>query len=167
MVRPGIAGAALLLASLGASGCHRHARGAVTPPRASKDSVGGVVAVMGTAFEQHLVLRTDTSSLELVATRNDSTALSRLGGVDVVLFGTQGPTAFAVSAFRVRGVDGAPVVDGVLVRDGARLLLRAASGTVALGNPPAAFDSLVGARLWVGGPLDTGPNVYGVIEPVE
>jgi hypothetical protein len=35
---------------------------------------------------------------------------------------------------------------------------------VRLGNPPAALRDLVGARVWITGPTETGPNPYGVIQ---
>ena len=59
----------------------------------------------------------------------------------------------------------APVIDGIVLRDGTRLALQGSHGRVNLGNPPTALRAMVGARVWVGGPLDTGPNTYGVIVP--
>jgi len=38
-------------------------------------------------------------------------------------------------------------------------------GRIPLGNPPAALRNMIGARVWIGGPLDSGPNVYGLITP--
>ena len=79
--------------------------------------------------------------------------------------GTSRIGAFEVATFEALRVDGAPVADGVLLRDGEHLALRTQHGRLVLGNPPAAFDTLIGARVWVGGPLDKGPNTYGVIAP--
>jgi len=36
-----------------------------------------------------------------------------------------------------------------------------------LGNPPAGLRALIGARVWIGGSLNTGPNTYGVIVPAQ
>jgi hypothetical protein len=127
----------------------------------------GIVSVTGTSFEQQIVLHTSAGVRALAASGTDSAALARLGGAEVVVRGTMVAARFAVTQFTVRSVGGVNVVDGVLVRDGGRLILRARSGSLALGNPPVAFDSLIGARLWVGGSLDTGPNVYGVITPTS
>jgi hypothetical protein len=95
-----------------------------------------------------------------------TTALRRLSGVEVVVRGrAQTGSEFAVSGFTVRSVDGQPALDGVLRRDGDSLVLVTPGGTVRLGNPPAPLTKLVGARIWITGPLETGPNPYGVIEP--
>ena len=160
-----LAAGLIIIASSGASGCHHHSLSDTVVPSASQDSLAGVVSVTGTSFEQHLVLRLDGSTRELAANRGDSSALSRLGGAEVVVFGAAGASRFAVTAFTVKSVGGAAVVDGTLRRDGTRFSLHTRKAILVLGNPPAAFDSLVGARIWIGGPLDSGPNVYGVIVP--
>jgi hypothetical protein len=158
----------MMTAATGA-GCHHHgaqrfgATGAV-----GADSVSGVVSITGTAFEQHIVLCTASGIRALtMSSADDSLALSALGGANVVAYGAARPNGFELSRFVVRSVDGRAVADGVLVREGTRYILRTRSDTLALGNPPAAFGMLIGARLWVGGPLDTGPNVYGVILPAS
>ena len=74
-------------------------------------------------------------------------------------------STFLVASFTVQRVEGTPVVDGVITRDGEHLVLLTATRRIRLGNPPAAFQGMIGARVWVGGPLDTGPNTYGVIRP--
>jgi hypothetical protein len=62
-------------------------------------------------------------------------------------------------------VSGAPVIDGVVREDEGKLSIETPEGRVALGNPPARLRNLVGARIWIGGPLATGPNQFGVIAP--
>lgn len=144
-------------------GCRHHARASASP--AATDSLAGIVSVTGTSYEQHLVLRVGAGTRALAASPGDSSALVRLGGAEVSVYGKAGVDRFAVAAFTVTAVSGQAVVDGVLMRDGARLVLRTRTARLALGNPPAALDSLIGARIWVGGPIDAGPNVYGVISP--
>jgi len=145
--------------------CHHALR---TPPVAIKpDSVAGIVSITGTAFEQHLVLRSGNSVTPLSAATSDSAALSRMGGVEVLVIGTRAPNLFRVERFTAVNVAGSPVVDGFVRRDGERLLLETTHGTVPLGNPPTALRSMIGARLWIGGPLDKGPNTYGVIVPAQ
>jgi hypothetical protein len=155
----------ILVASGTASGCHHHSRSDTVVSSASQDSLAGVVSVTGTSYEQHLVLIDSEGTRGLATSRDDSSALMRLGGADVVVYGADHADRFAVTAFIVRAIGGAAVVDGVLVRDGSRFVLRTRTDKLALGNAPAEFDSLVGARLWIGGQLDSGPYVYGLITP--
>lgn len=127
------------------------------------DSLTGIVSVTGTAFEQHLVLRSGNSATSLSAATSDSAALSRLGGVEVLVIGRRTPNLFRVARFTAVNVAGSPVVDGFVRNDGGRLVLETTRGPIPLGNPPTALRGMIGARIWIGGPLDTGPNTYGVI----
>ncbi len=157
---------ALLACALaaGVACSHRGAKESAAA-RPSPDSLSGTVAITGTTFEQRVVLRSGGGTTGLLLSPADSAALSRLGGVEVMLRGQADAITFRVASFVALRVDGAPVADGVLRREGERLWLETAGGKVALGNPPAALRAMVGARVWIGGPLDAGPNVYGVIAP--
>jgi hypothetical protein len=141
------------------------------PPRhtsaagAGADSLTGIVSITGTGFEQRIVLRSGDSVTYLSAATPDSAALSRIGGVEVRVTGRRTPSLFRVEHFTALSVAGAPVTDGVLRNDGGRLVLETVHGRIPLGNPPAALRSLVDARVWIGGPLDRGPNSYGLIVP--
>lgn len=145
--------------------CHPavHGSSAATAP----DSLTGIVSITGTSFEQRLVLRSGNTTTILSATPADSASLSRLGGVEVMVVGQRDDQTFRVEYFRARSVGGSPVVDGVLRNDGGRLLLETATSRIPLGNPPTALRTLVGARVWIAGPLDSGPNSYGVIVPAR
>lgn len=175
-----VAGVLLCGAQSSVTACHRgrrsrastSARNSAANPAtlaATVDSLIGIVSVTGTSFEQHLMLRgahgSRPEATTLMAAPADSIAISRLGGVEILVRGRREGNAFRVATFEVLRVDGAPVIDGVLVRDGARLALWGARGRITLGNPPAAFLQMIGARVWVSGPLDTGPNAYGIIVP--
>jgi hypothetical protein len=129
------------------------------------DSLTGIVSITGTAFEQRIVLRSSDSATYLSAAQPDSAALSRIGGLEVRVSGRRTPSLFRVEHFTALSVAGAPVSDGVLRNEGGRLVLETAHGSIPLGNPPAALRSLIGARIWIGGPLDRGPNSYGLIVP--
>jgi hypothetical protein len=156
----------LVIAATGwESGCHHRHGSQALSAAAIEDSVMGTVSITGTSFEQRVVLRAAERSIGLVATSADSAALSRLGGTEIVARGTTQRDGLHVRAFTVLSVNGSPVADGTVHRDGTHLVLRRTNGDSPLGNPPAALDSLVGARIWISGPLDTGPNSYGVIEP--
>jgi hypothetical protein len=142
------------------------------PPRVSSaaiepDSLTGIVSVTGTAFEQRVILSAGNSATPLSAAASDSAALSRLGGVEVLVVGRRTPSVFQVERFTAVSVAGSPVVDGFVRYDSGRLALETSRGRVPLGNPPTALRVMIGARIWIGGPLDTGPNSYGVIVPVQ
>lgn len=159
-------GAVLLMCGLGAlTGCCHHPSAAGVTVPVAPDSLRGVVAIAGTAFEQRIVLRSGESTVALAASAVDSAALSRSGGAEIMVRGRSEASTFRVASFAVERVDGAPVVDGVITRDGEHLVLATATRRILLGNPPVAFQGMIGARVWVGGPLDTGPNNYGVIRP--
>ncbi|MEP6495245.1 MAG: hypothetical protein ABJF01_21340 [bacterium] len=148
-------------------GCTRRGSAAIGPSEVAADSVVGIVAVTGASFEQRLILRTDRGFARLWTNAADSAALSRLGGVEVVARGQANASGLSVVRFTVRRVDNQPVVDGILRRDGEQMLLETAAGRIPLGNPPAALREMAGARVWIGGPLDRGPNVYGIIMPAR
>lgn len=139
----------------------RHTASAGAPA----DSLSGIVSITGTGFEQRIVLRSGDSVTYLSATTPDSAALSRVGGLVVRVTGRREPGLFRVEHFTAVSVAGAPVTDGVLRSDGGKLVLETVHGRIPLGNPPAALKGLVDARVWIGGPLDRGPNSYGLIVP--
>ena len=165
MIRRSLSAIVLTGLALGALACHPSAPDSPTPIGA--DSLRGIVSVTGTAFEQQIMLRSENGITRLSPSVADSIALSRVGGVEIVAVGKRTPNGFQVGRFTVISVAGSPVVDGVLRDDAGRLSLETTSGRVPLGNPPGALRKLIAARVWVGGPLDVGPNSFGVIIPPE
>ncbi len=146
---------------MASAGCQRtagHSDASVAP-----DSVVGVVSITGTGFEQRILVRSGDRVTFLSPSVSDSIALSGLGGLEVLVAGKREPNVFHVAGFRVVRLNGAPVTDGILKNDGGRLSLDTGNGAVPLGNPPSALHGMVGARIWISGPLDTGPNSFGVI----
>lgn len=156
------------IASTVATGaCHQARPSTTASPAPAADSVQGVVSVTGTGFEQRIVLRSDGRSTTLATTSADSAALSRLGGLEIVVRGRTEGAVLRVVSFTVRRLNGSAVLDGVLRADGPRIVLETTDGRVTLGNPPAALRAMIGARVWIAGPPDTGPNSYGVIRPAR
>lgn len=147
------------------AGCQRPVR--TSSPVVVTDSVTGIVSITGTGFEQQIVLHAGSTVVPLSASAADSAALSRLGGVQINVVGTRAGSALRVDHFTATRVAGAAVVDGVLRTAGDRLVIETATGQMPLGNPPAPLRRMIGARVWIGGPLDTGPNTYGVIVPAQ
>jgi hypothetical protein len=131
------------------------------------DSLSGIVSITGTSFERQLVLRSGTIAILLSAAAPDSAALSRLGGVEVLVVGRKSGKHFHVEHFTALSVAGSPVVDGVVRNYGDRLVVETTRGPLPLGNPPSGLRALNGARVWIGGPLNSGPNTYGVIVPAQ
>ena len=148
-----------------ALGCHHPApKGSVA---IEADSLTGIVSITGTSFEREIVLRSDDTAILLSAAAPDSAALSRLGGVEVLVVGRKSGNRFRVEHFTALSVAGSPVVDGILRNYGDRVVVETARGQLPLGNPPTGLRALNGARVWIGGPLATGPNSYGVIVPAQ
>lgn len=146
-----------------AMSCHQRAR--TSSAAIAPDSLLGVVSIIGTSFEQQLVLRSGNTTTYLSAVTADSAALSRLGGVEILVVGKWASKMFRVERFSAVSVNGSPVADGVLQNEGGRLVLETAHGRIPLGNPPTALRGMVAARIWIAGPFDTGPNSYGLIAP--
>ena len=147
-----------------ALGCHPAPKPSVA---IEADSLRGVVSITGTSFEQQLVLRSGVTATLLSAAAPDSAALSRLGGIEVLVVGRKSGNHFQVEHFTALSVAGSPVVDGVVRNYGDRVVVETMRGPLALGNPPSGLRALNGARIWIGGPLDKGPNTYGVIVPAK
>ena len=161
-----VAGSVLVFSVMAsAAACNNRRAEPSVSVTATLDTRAGIVSVTGTSFEQRLVLTSGTRVIDLAASTADSAALSRVGGVEVLARGWAEGNAFRVASFIVRRVGEELVVDGVLGRDGERLVLDTVGGRIMLGNPPAVLRGMVGARIWIGGPLDTGPNNYGIIIP--
>ena len=126
--------------------------------------VHGVVTI-GQGADARLMLQTGKGSLHLLTTRRDSLALERVDGDEIAARVVEEQGGLRLERFTVLLVDGQPVLDGIVRADGSRFMLETSKGRVRLGNPPDAFKALVGARVWVAGAAETGPNRYGVIVP--
>jgi len=160
-----VIGLVIVTGTAGILGCYSQTAKDVAEG-AALDSATGVVSVTGTSFEHHLVLRTGNVAVKLAVTPSDSAALTNLAGVETRVRGRSDDGVMHVASFTALSVDGKPVVDGIIVVQSGRLFLNTLTGMRAVGNPPAKLREMVSARVWIGGPMDTGPNSYGVIVPV-
>src|SRR5438132_13242915 len=111
-----------LLVGVGASGVFLAALNCHPPANATRtsiapDSLGGIVSITGTGFDQQIVLRSDNGATRLAVSAADSSAVSRLGGVEVLVIGTRTGDRFHVDRFTAVSVAGSPVVDGILRDD--------------------------------------------------
>jgi hypothetical protein len=153
--------ATLLAAS--SMACHRQQTPAQTPP----SMLRGIISVTGTSFDQRILIQVENRSTRLWANPADSAALVRLGGVEVETLGWLEERGMRVGSFTAWSVSGARVVDGVVRVNGTSVSLETAKGLVALGNPPNELRMMPGARVWVSGSIEKGPNSYGVIVPAR
>jgi hypothetical protein len=138
-------------------------------PQGERDTLRGIVAVVGSAPMTEVVLRTATrGTVRLVGAAGE--ALRRLAGVELMVRGRAaagGPrAAFDVAGFAVRAVDGVPARDGTLVEERDGWFLVAADGARhRLADPPAALREHAGARVWVAGVGEGSVASFGVITP--
>lgn len=145
------------------------ALGCAAPPAASTpsplDSARGIVSITGTSFQKSIVLRTKDGAITLEPSATDSLSLSRLGGVEVLAEGKRTSTGFRVDRFKAVSVEGRPVVDGIIRTENGQFFLEQDGRRTLIGNPPTVLRTMPGARVWISGPLATGPNTFGIITP--
>jgi hypothetical protein len=157
--------ALVMLACAGAACRHRHDPLPLRDEVIEERIIHGTVEFTGPGDAHQLTLRTGNGLVHLLSTRADSLALERVDGAEIAARGIEDHGALKLERFTVVSVDGEPVIDGKVRADGPRFVLETPNGRVRLGNPPSTFKTLVGARVWVAGKVDTGPNRYGVIVP--
>ena len=151
------------------SGARPPARQPASPPPSERGvtELRGTITVVGNAPVTQVQLRA-ASGGNRTLTGPELPSLRRIAGLEVALSGYPSPAGeIMVRDFTVLSADGQPALDGVLEHEGNTLYLRTASRRVRLGNPPADFHSLVGARVWLTGSPERGPNSFGIITPVR
>jgi len=155
--------ARLLVLALGAAT-------ACTPPppgimAVRESTVTGTVRVVGSEPLTRVVVRTDDATIRIEGAQEP--LLERAAGATVEITGDLDEEAgtMDVRTFTVTEVDGRPALDGVLFRDDEGLGLVDGEGrTHHLPDAPDALRDLVGARVWITGPLDA-PQAWGVLLP--
>ena len=96
----------------------------------------------------------------------ETVRLANVVGAEVTLRGTMDAAdALIVESFRVVSVAGLEAADGVLVKtaDGYALRLLLDGSMLTLIDLPDELKAHVGERVWVAGPTDAAPVLYGVI----
>ncbi len=168
----------LLIGVLATAGCQRGvvAAGGTAGGATPADSVRGILTLVGNEPGAVLLITAPRGGGEAVSLVGaQSVMLARAVGVEVVAFGRRtgarnpaagprGAVVFNAASFVVRAADGVPATDGLVVSSGGVLSLRLADGRVVPAPMlPASLRRMVGARVWVAGPLDAPPQAYGVI----
>ena len=151
------------------SGTRAPARTDTSPPlaRDTVTDVRGMITVVGNAPVSQVQIR-DANGVSHTLGGPDLPSLRRVAGLEVALRGTPSPgNELAVRSFTVLSAEGQAALDGVLEHEASTLYLRTASRRVPLGNPPADLHGLVGARVWLTGSPERGPNTFGIITPAR
>lgn len=141
------------------------AAGAAADPRpviVAPDTVRGVVSEVGSQPMTSVVVQPAAGG---AVTIRGSLAreIARAAGAEVWVAGTRDARVLEAAAYAVRRVDGEAAVDGVLARDGDRLVLVTPAGRHPIARPLQAFRGMIGARVWLVGPLDGTITSYGVL----
>jgi hypothetical protein len=162
--------------------CRTHARAPSSSEPAttfSGDSVRGLLSRVGNDPLAVLLLTPSVgASREPVALGGSaaSDGLRQVVGLELVVFGKRtgdraataaprGAPTFAVQRFVVRAADGIAATDGVIVATaGGGFALRSFDGRdVPVAALPSSLRQMLGARVWLSGPLTIAPQAYGVI----
>ncbi len=160
------------------AGCQSAARASVddreVPVQSTVDTVRGTISFVGSEPGIEVVI-TPAKSEPYAVIGGQVARLKALGKVEVMLAGRvtrlrsmtaspMGLKVFEADKFVVRAADGVPVYDGVIAREGDKFLLISASGRRwPVDHLPPTLRTLVGARVFLAGPLDKDPVSYGVI----
>lgn len=129
------------------------------------DTLRGTIALVGPVPTSRVVLVPTMEDTQVPLTGEAADPLASLPGVEVVVEGKRRVGEFEVRRFAVRAVDGVPAVDGALIVEGGTYWLVGESGErrrVAV--VPEPLRAHVGRRVWIAGPLDAEPVMWGVIE---
>jgi len=141
---------------------------AVAPPTLS--TLTGMIQRSATKITPVLLILDDGEQVDLEGP--PTAELTGLEAAVVDVRGTWNSTTFLVSDFLVRQVDGADVMDGVLIamsiedRDTGDVtygLSLTRGPVVALENPPAELTAHLGERVWVAASADGQPTAFGII----
>jgi hypothetical protein len=131
----------------------------------SVDTLRGTVEVVGSEPGTWVVLTDGRGGV--VTLEGERQVLLALQALQVMVEGRmleEEPRRFRVERVAVRSAHGVPAVDGVITREGGRLLLVTGDGRrLPVPHLPAQLAGKVGARVWLAGPLDRHPDTFGVI----
>lgn len=135
-----------------------HSPVAPQPP----DTIRGTVAVVGSFPVTSVVVR-PAGSRDVTITGPLAAEIRRAAGADVWISGTRTGEEISATRYVVRAVDGDAVADGTLALEGGRVVLVTPGARRPLARPPQALRGMIGARVWLVGPLDGTIASYGVL----
>jgi hypothetical protein len=129
---------------------------------AQEDTVRGIVAEVGSVPITSIVVR-PAGGRSVTMLGSLAKEIGRAAGAEVWVSGHRTPEGLHAMRYAVRAVDGEPAVDGVLASEDGGLVLVTAGGRRRIVRPPQALRGMVGARVWLVGPIDGGITSYGVL----
>ena len=138
------------------------------PPttEARADSVRGIVSVVGTSFEKHVLIAERGTSRRVEVVGALSSLIGHVSGAEVSANGAWSGTQLNASRFVVRSVDGQPAIDGTLKTEGGALFIVTAEGTrIRIAAPPPPLVGHDGARVWITGDPTKAISSFGFIDP--
>lgn len=140
--------------------------GAPPATESKADSVRGIVSVVGTSFDKHVMVaeRGTQRRVEIVGTL--SSLVGHVAGAEVSVAGAMTGTQLDASRFLVRSVDGQPAIDGMLKTEGNSLFIVTTQGTrTRIAAPPPPLVGHDGARVWITGDPGKAVSSFGFIDP--
>ena len=137
---------------------------AARPGAPVADTIVGRVHEVGADPATWLTIR--PAAGRAVRLGGDVASMRSIIGAEVWASGVRTADGFDVQSFEVRRVDGASVVDGLLVVAGERVWVRARSGALHdIPDAPAGLRDLAGARVWVALSARNQAPSFGAITP--
>jgi hypothetical protein len=147
-------------------------------PSSSADSVRGALTLVGNDPISVLLLTPSAGAIReplALSGPTQADALRHAIGLEIVAYGSltgarsatvvpRGAPTFDVQRFLVRSADGVSATDGVLVAADTGFALRLSDGRdVPVAALPTSLRRMLGARVWLAGPLSAPPQAYGVL----
>jgi hypothetical protein len=149
------------------------ARNVPAPPAAGpataearNDSVRGIVSVVGTSFDKHVMIAERGTQRRIEITGALSALIGHVAGGDLAVSGSISGTKLDASRFVVRSVDSQPAIDGTLRSENGSLYIVTLDGTrTRIVAPPPPLVGHEGARVWITGDPAKGVSSFGFIDP--
>ena len=129
---------------------------------AQEDTVRGIVAETGSVPITSIVVR-PAGGRSVTILGSLAPEIGRAAGAEVWVSGHRTAEGLHAMRYAVRSVDGEPAVDGVLASEDGGLVLVTTGGRRRIVRPPQALRGMIGARVWLVGPIEGGITSYGVL----
>lgn len=134
------------------------------PATSAADSIRGIVSVVGTSFDKHVMVTSPGRRAEITGPM--AGLVGHQAGAEVSVVGRTTGDILEATGFIVRSVDGQPAIDGKLRTEAGVLYIVTASGSrTRIVAPPPPLKGQDGARVWITGDPAKGVSSFGFIDP--